>query len=114
MTNPPYPSVEIRFAAEGADGSRFALEDSGFEGHLAIPAALAQTLPPPSHLRRVRTASGEIVLVPVYSGTIELLGQPRVIDALIIALGDEFLIGIATMNHFRMTFDHGQHVIVEP
>jgi predicted aspartyl protease len=110
----PYPSLGIRFRADGVGGETVALVDTGFDGHLAIPEALAVSLPQPTYVRRVRTASGEIVHVPVYVGTVELVDQPGLIDALIVALGDEYLIGLQTTNHFRITFDHGQRLIVEP
>jgi hypothetical protein len=45
---------------------------------------------------------------------VELADQPGAFAALIIALGDECLLGIQTLNHFRVIFDHGQRVIVEP
>jgi predicted aspartyl protease len=90
-----------------------ALVDTGFDGHLAVPETLAVSLPQPTYVRRVRTASGEIVHVPVYVGTVELVDQPGPIDALIIALGDEYLIGLQTVNHFRIAFDHGLRLIVQ-
>ncbi len=114
MTPAPYPSLAIRFAVETVGGDAFALVDTGFEGHLVVPESLTGTLPRPIYARRVRTASGEIVPVPVYLGTVELLDQPGAVEALIIALGDEYLIGIEPLNHFAVTFDHGQRVIVDP
>ena len=114
MTDAPYPSLAVRYLAQGVAGEAFALVDSGVEGHLAVPDSLLPTLPQPSSARRVRTASGEIVHGPVYLGIVGLLDQPGILDALIIALGDEYLIGLAIVNHFRVTFDHGQRVIVEP
>ncbi|MGH2559623.1 MAG: hypothetical protein ACRDJH_11205 [Thermomicrobiales bacterium] len=44
----------------------------------------------------------------------ELVDQPGSIVASIIAVGDKFVLGLATLNHFRVIFDHGQRVIVEP
>lgn len=113
-TPPPYPSLRIRFLAQGVQGEEFALVDTGFDGHLALPGALIERLPQPLYLRRVRTASGQVVRVPVYIGTVELVDHPGPIDALIIALGDEYLIGLPIINHFKVTFDHGQRLIVEP
>jgi predicted aspartyl protease len=110
----PYPVLAIRFVAQGVAEEVAALVDTGFDGHLAIPEALAASLPRPIYLRRVRTASGQVVRVPVYLGTVELVDQPGPINALIIALGDEYLIGIETINHFQVCFDHGLRLIVEP
>ena len=118
MTPPPspapHPSLPFRFTVGRHSTEVFALLDTGFDGHFAIPAAVARQLPPPAYVRRVCTASGQIVRVPVYYGTVELVNQPGPIRALPIALGDEYLLAIATLNHFSVTFDHGQRVIVTP
>jgi clan AA aspartic protease len=113
MSDAPYPSIEIRFLAQGLEGQAFALVDTGFDGHLAIPESLVEELPEPLYVRRVRTASGQIVRVPVYVGTVELVEPSGPIDALIIALGDEYLLGLPTLNHFKVTFDHGATLTVE-
>lgn len=114
VTPGPYPSLEVRFVAQGVQGPASALVDTGFDGHLVDPEAAVAALPPPRYLRRVRTASGEVVRVPVYLGTVELVDQPGAHSAVIIALGDEHLVGLATLNHFRVTFDHGRQILVEP
>jgi hypothetical protein len=75
---------------------------------------VAATWPRPARVQRVRTASGEVVRVPVHLGTLELADQPRPLEALIIAIGDEYLLGIQAVRPFRMTFDHGERIIVEP
>lgn len=72
-TPAPYPSLRTRFRIQGVEGEEFALVDTGFDGHFAVPEALIQTLPPPLYVRRVRVASGQIVRVPVYLGTVELI-----------------------------------------
>ena len=76
-----------------------ALVDSGFEGYVAVPTALVRTLPPPGYRRRAEAASGEIVVVSVWEGTAELNDAPGRFDVRAIALGDEFLMGLLTMNH---------------
>jgi predicted aspartyl protease len=114
MTPPSYPSLEVRFSVAAFSGTTFALVDSGFEGHLSIPLSLVDSLPAPSFARPVQTASGEVVTVPDHIGTMELIDQPRVLAVPITALGDEFPIGLAAMNHVRITFDHGRQLIVEP
>lgn len=113
MSDAPYPSLQIRFLAQGLERETFALVDTGFDGHLAIPEALVDDLPEPLYVRRVRTASGQIVRVPVYVGTVKLAEHPNPIDALIIALGDEYLLGLPTLNHFKVTFDHGKTITVK-
>ncbi|MGH2531469.1 MAG: hypothetical protein ACRDJW_04090 [Thermomicrobiales bacterium] len=114
MTEAAYPSLPIRFVIEGIADSTDALLDTGFDGYPAVPAARVAALPGPPRMRPIQTASGERVEVPVYVGTVELVGQPGETEALIIAIGDEYLLGLVVLNHFKVTFDHGQRVIVEP
>lgn len=110
----PYPSLAIRFVIRGVASEAFALVDTGFDGHLAIPKSVASSLSGPDEVDRVRTASGEIVYVSGYQGTVELADLPGAVPTSIIALGDEYLLGLGMLNHFRVTFDHGQRLIVEP
>jgi hypothetical protein len=84
------------------------------DGHLAIPEALIKTLPRPAYRLRVRTASGETVRVPAYLGWVEFVEQPGAIYGYMISLGDEYMIGLEMLNHFRVTFDHGERVTIEP
>lgn len=35
------------------------------------------------------------------------------LPVLVIALGNEFLLGLSSVNYFRVTLDHGQQVIIE-
>lgn len=109
-----YPSLAIRFTIQGVSRDAVALLDTGFDGYLAVPDDLVTTLPRPVHSRRARTASGDVLEVPVYRGAVDVVAQPGPFDALIIALGGEYLLGLAALNRFRVTFDHGPRLIVEP
>ena len=110
----PYPSLAVRFTVEHSTQVVSALVDTGFDGHLAVPASLISGFPSPAYRQRVETATGQVVAVPVFPGTLEFTGSPGSLDVLIIALGDEFLVGLLSINHFRVTFDHGQRLIIEP
>lgn len=109
-----YPTLAVRFVVSGVTRDAIALMDTGFDGDLVVPEALVGQLPEPSYYSRYRTANGELVVVAEFSGTVELVDQPGSLQARIIALGDEYLIGIRMLNHFRVTLDHGQQIIVEP
>jgi predicted aspartyl protease len=113
MTPGPYPSVAIRFSIDGVTREVSALIDTGFDGHLAVPAALSSAFPVPAFRQRVRTASGQVVAAPAFDGTVELTDVPGAFPVLVIALGDEFLLGLSSVNYFRVTLDHGQQVIIE-
>ena len=114
MTAAPYPYLTVHLRVHDYRAEEPALVDTGFDEHRPFPQAVPAPLPPPLYLRRIRTASGQVVRVPAYLGTVELADQPGPFDALVIALGDEYLIGLPVVNRFRVTFDHGQRVVVEP
>jgi predicted aspartyl protease len=114
VTLAPYPSLKVRYDIQGITGETFALVDTRFDGHFVVPDSLIGGLPQPSHLDRARMANGDIVVVAVFNGTVELVDEPWPIPALILALGNEYLIGIRTLIHFRVVVDHGQRVLVEP
>ena len=114
MTEAPYPSIRIRFTIERTERELDALIDTGFDGHLVIPAALVPDLPRPVYRGSVQTPSGQVVGVPGYPATIELAEVPGPFQGVAIALGSEFLVGLMSINRIRLTLDHGRRVIAEP
>jgi predicted aspartyl protease len=104
----------VRFSGEGFSGEIWALLDTGFDGFLAVPSAAAATWPQPLRVQRVQTASGEVVSVPVYVGTLTVAETAQPLDALIIALGDEYLVGIKAVERYQVILDRGHRVIVVP
>jgi len=114
MNPAPYPYLLVRFLIGTEAREAVALLDTGFDGHLVVPESLIGTLSKPNERRRYQTASGESVVAAAYVGTVESVELPGPVAARITALGDEYLVGLRMMNHFRITFDHGKRVIVEP
>jgi predicted aspartyl protease len=111
---PPYPSLRVRFGGEGFGDDVWALLDTGFDGFLAVPSTAAARWPQPLRVQRVRTASGEVVSVPVYVGALTVAETVQPLDALIIALGDEYLVGIKAVERYHVTLDRGRRVVVVP
>ena len=54
------------------------------------------------------------VRVPVYLGYIELSGIPVISGIRVVFMGEEFILGRGIIDRFKVTFDHGQRIIVEP
>jgi len=59
-------------------------------------------------------ADGSMTRVQVYDGTASILGIDRPIPVTISVGGREILIGRRFTDNFRVTFDHGREVVVEP
>ena len=109
-----YPSLSIRFTIGGATREAVALIDTGFDGNLVVPESLVSQLSATAFRHRVKTASGEVVRSPVFRTTIEFVDIPGTFPGLAIALGDEFLVGLLSINRIQVTLDHGQRVLLEP
>ena len=114
MISVRYPSLRVRFSVGGLNGEESAILDTGFSGDFAIPARLSASLPLLWMTIRIETVTGQDLRMPVFPGIIELIEQPGPFRAQVIAVGTHFLLGLQALNRFKVTFDHGQRVIVEP
>jgi predicted aspartyl protease len=109
-----FPFLRIQFAIGRYRGEAEALVDTGCDVALVIPHGLIPDLPPPGHTGHASTVSGERLTVPAWRALIELVEQPGAFEATALAAGDEFILGLPALNRFRVTFDHGERLIVEP
>ena len=90
-----------------------ALVDTGFDGGLTIsPALIDPSITPDTHLPW-QLADGSQILTPAYLATVQIAQFPPV-TTIVIALGDEPLLGRSVTDSFRLIFDHGREVVVEP
>jgi predicted aspartyl protease len=90
-----------------------AMVDTGFDGGVVIPSNLLDpSLEPIRHLPW-SLADGSEVLLPAFLGAVQIGNLPP-ITTIIMPLGDEPLIGRHATNNYRLIFDHGVQVIVEP
>jgi predicted aspartyl protease len=90
-----------------------ALIDTGFDGGVAVAPETITNGQPARWRLRFTLADGSRVHVPAYRGTIRL-GDFAPLPTVVIALGDQAILGRSVTDHFRLILDHGQRVIVEP
>lgn len=87
--------------------------DTGFDGHVILPADLIpRNLPRDGELPWV-LADGSAISAPFYYGSI-ILGALGAYPAVINVLGAEALLGSGIIGLLRVVFDHGERVLVEP
>jgi len=91
-----------------------ALIDTGFEGDLALPRLRLPPDMPRSIRRSFRVGDGRVIYLASYPGTVEFVDVARTVPIAISIGTPEILIGRGVLNHFRVTFDHGREVMVEP
>lgn len=113
ITSNIYPFLPIRVDIRGHQRESLALLDTGFTGHLAIPTSLLNgDMGLPDGRVDWELADGSTIDAPLYFGALEIGGLPPV-PALITVLGNDYVLGRGVIDRFKVTFDHGQRVIVE-
>jgi len=90
-----------------------ALLDTGFDGHLVLPEALGSQLGNPDQLIKTYLADGTERETPIYLGDVEMAGLGIVYPVPFILLGDECLMGQGIIRRLKVTFDHGNQIVIE-
>jgi predicted aspartyl protease len=112
-SNPPF--IQINVTLEGESQPIYvgeALLDTGYDGSLSLPLDILQSRTAKGEWE-IELADGSRLSVPFFYGTIDISGLARV-GIVLSALGTEAIVGRRVMDYFRVTFDHGREVIVEP
>ena len=114
VVTPAYPYVEVEFAV-GAFRSPMVLAyvDTGFDGYLIIPATQTSLIGPPQFFAPWELGDGSVVQTQEYRGDILVSGLNISIPARTTLIGEEYLLGRGVVDHLRMTFDHGRHLLLE-
>lgn len=89
------------------------LVDTGFDGGVAIPPGMIDPTIIPDMQFNLALADGAQIFAPAYLATV-LIGTLRPVLTMVIALGEEPLLGREVTDRFRVTFDHGTQILVEP
>lgn len=108
-----YPYLEVELTVRGYRSVVWGYIDTGFDGYVAIPRSLQARIGAPDYVVRWELADTSGAEAGEYLGTIRLVGEGGEMPARVTVLGDEFLIGRAIVDRFRVTFEHGRMVTVE-
>ena len=104
----PYLPVNLQVRQETYEAE--ALLDTGFDGGMAVPPSLLEGQEPDWY-QRWTLAEGSQIVAPVYQAIVRL-GEFEPVSVLVIAVGDEFLIGLSILSRFSVLFDHGERIVV--
>lgn len=112
MESSRYPYVPLEVRVGELSWSLDTLVNTGLEGDVVLPNATVFEQDPNAYSTWV-FADGTWVEAPVYLGTVRI-GSLDPVPARIAALGEEAIVGRGVVDRYRVTFDHGQRVSVEP
>lgn len=106
----PYISIQVQ--VQGKIKNFDALVDTGFDGNVIIPRHQLMNGEPPSGYLPCKLADGSKITAPFYEGVIKI-GKLPSLSIIILAMGDESLVGRSVTDKFKVIFDHGRKVIIE-
>jgi len=107
-----FPYLPVAFTVRRRTHTAEALVDTGFDGYLAVPETLLANEAPNGRLV-IGLADASTRTIPYYRARLRLGDLPPV-EGLVIALGDEVIIGRRITDLYYMVFDRGRRVILEP
>jgi predicted aspartyl protease len=114
VVTPAYPYIEIEFSVGTYRSQTFlAYVDTGFDGYVIVPATHTSVLGAPQFSAPWELGDGSVVQAQEYRGDLLLSGLNVSIPARITVLGEEYLVGRGVVDRLRMTFDHGQRLLLE-
>ena len=112
MTSLTFPFVPVRIELDGRVFEENAILDTGFDGEISIPKTHVEGLEPDDSARFM-FPDGTIVEPDIFRGIVRFADmEPTVAE--IVALGDEFIVGIRILRHYEVILDHGRRVIINP
>ena len=114
ITSTNYPFLRIVAQSRSWQHETLALIDTGFDGALAVPLSVVETLGDPDTSTDWQQADGSIAEAPVYYGAVQIVNLAAIPELAIIALGNEYILGREILDRFEIILDHGQRVIVRP
>lgn len=108
-----FPYLEVAWAAGPTGREDWAYLDTGYTGFFIVPEALLAELGPPQFTVRLGLGDGRQVDAYGFWGSVRIMGSGQSFPGRILALSMEFLLGRQVTDRFKLTFDHGQRILVE-
>jgi predicted aspartyl protease len=119
VTSSRYPFIRIRvtirqpIAANQQILDLEAMIDTGFDGGVVIPKSLLDPALTPVRYLPWSLADDSELLLPAFAGIVEIGNLPS-FPTVVMPLSEDTLVGRHVIDNYRVIFDHGSQVIVEP
>jgi predicted aspartyl protease len=91
-----------------------ALVDTGFDGDILLPQLRLTTSAGVGVRRSFRVGDGRVVNIPTYPADIQVVGLDAILRVSVGLGSPEVIVGRGVIDYFRVIFDHGREVVVEP
>ncbi len=113
IVSPRFPYLEIRVTVRGHEVQDWAYIDTGFDGYVVVPHDQDQVFGPGDYASLWELGDTSLAQAEEYLGQVQLVGTAEIFLARVTALGNEYIIGRALLDRWRILLDRGQRVEVE-
>lgn len=107
-----FPYIPLQVQVRRRQEKVEALLDTGFDGDIAIPKGLLTNGDPPDGFLPWQLADGSKIVAPAYKGKVKI-GNIASFPVVVIALGDEPIVGQGVIKNLTLILDHGKKVIIQ-
>jgi len=108
-----FPYLEIQITVRGHTVRDWAYMDTGFDGYVVVPRDQAQIFGPRDYVSLWELGDASLAQAEEYLGQVQLVGATETFLARITALGNEYIIGRALLDRWRILLNRGRRVEVE-
>ena len=109
----PYLPVTVEIPEQRLSAEFTALVDTGFNADAVVPESSIDGSVISLLQTDVRLADGSRITLPAYLGNVRI-GTTTVGPVLLLAMGDEAIVGLNVITRFRLMIDHDQQLTIEP
>ena len=113
ITSPRFPYLEIQITVRGRTVQEWAYMGTGFDGYVVVPRGQARVFGPHDYVSLWELGDASLAQAEEYLGQVRLVGLAKTFLARITALGNEYIIGRALLDRWRILLDSGERVEVE-
>jgi predicted aspartyl protease len=112
FTSSRFPYLPVHLRVRQLNAAVQGVLDTGFDGDVAVPVSLIPNGELPDGYLPWAMADGSEVLAPAYDATVQVASFAA-FPAVVIALGEEPLVGRGVSDRFTIILDHGRELTVE-
>lgn len=112
ITSQHFPYIPLQVQVRQRKEKVEALLDTGFDGDIAIPKGMLTNGDPPDGLLPWQLADGSKIVAPAYIGRVKI-NNIASFAVVVIALGDEPIVGQGVIKNLTIILEHGRKIIIE-
>lgn len=113
LTSTHYPYLPVRIGVGEVQGEVMSLVDTGFSAEVIVPDGFLGPDAEVQGYANLEVADRRTIRAPVYLGVLDIMPVSAGMEVAVIQMGSMHVLGRGVIDLFKVTFDHGQRIVVE-